>query len=173
MSCVLTSGFSLDCRDSVGGIKTLYVTELANKATLTAASGVVTAFTLSTGKQFFTYSLEKETASITENVPDGIANGTLHYEQQVTFTLNKLSASSRNELRLLAQNQLMVIALDRNGKYWLLGQNNGLELQTLAAASGTAMGDRNGYTITLVGKEETPMQEVSSGLISTLTSPAV
>ena len=36
MACALTQGYTLDCADSVGGIKKIYVTELANKSTLTA-----------------------------------------------------------------------------------------------------------------------------------------
>ena len=43
MACALTSGRALDCRDSVGGIKRLLITELANKATLTTTSGAISA----------------------------------------------------------------------------------------------------------------------------------
>lgn len=172
MSCVLTSGYTLDCRDNVGGIETIYITELANKNAITAASGVITAFTLTTGKQFWTYNIQKETASITENIPDGIANGTLHYEQTLVMTLRKLQATLRNEIYLLAQNNLMIIVKLRTGKYFLLGQNTGMELQTLASTSGTAMGDASGYTLTFIGKETTGMQEVTSSLITTLTAPA-
>jgi hypothetical protein len=59
MACLLTSGYTLDCADSVGGIKKIYITELANKGSITAASGIITAFTLSAGKKFFTYELHK------------------------------------------------------------------------------------------------------------------
>jgi hypothetical protein len=34
MACNLTTGRALACRDSVGGIKSIYVTELENKDTL-------------------------------------------------------------------------------------------------------------------------------------------
>ena len=172
MACNLTSGYSLDCADSVGGIKKIYVTELANKNTLTAASGVITAFTLSTGKQFWTYELQKETSNLVENITRNEANGTTFYEQVLQFTIRKMAASLRNEIKLLAQNRVMIIVLDRNGKYWLLGENNGAEMTNSTAATGTAMGDFNGYTLNFRGTEEAPAQEVSSGLIATLTSPA-
>ncbi|MDL5049559.1 hypothetical protein QQ054_26430 [Oscillatoria amoena NRMC-F 0135] len=51
MACALTTGFTLDCRQSNGGIEAVYFTEIANKATLTAASGVITAFTLAATKK--------------------------------------------------------------------------------------------------------------------------
>lgn len=170
MACALTQGYTLDCRDNVGGIKTVYIAELSRKSALTiAASGFVTAFTLTSGI-FFTYQLEKETSSLTENIQTNDVNGTLFFEQDLMFTIRKLQASSRNEIKLLAQNRLMVIVLDRNGKYWLLGSDNGCELQPSTGASGTAMGDFNGYTLNFKAKEETPMPEVSSSLISALTS---
>jgi len=172
MACALTSGYTLYCADSVGGIKKKYYTELANKSTLTSASGVITAFTLSTGKQFFTYELQKETSNVVENITRNEANGTTFYEQVLQFTVRKLQASLRNEIKLLAQNRVMIIALDRNGKYWLLGECNGCEMTNSTAGTCTAMGDFNGYTLNFRGTEEAPMQEVSSGLISTLTAPA-
>lgn len=173
MACALTSDLDLGCRDSVGGIKTIYVTELANKNTLSAnASGVITTFTLTSGKQFFIYSLEKEHAALTENTVYDPANGTKFSEQSLTFTVHKLQSTLRQELTLLIQNRVMVIILDRNGKYWLLGQANGMDVTTIEAVTGQAFGDNNGYNLTLVGKEEAMIQEVDSSLISTLTAPA-
>lgn len=170
MPCVLTSGYTLDCADSVGGIKKIYITELANKSSVTAASGIITAFTLSAGKKFFTYELQKETSNLVENITRNSANGTTFYEQVLQFTIRKMAASLRNEIKLLAQNQVMIIVLDRNGKYWLLGEQNGCEMTNSTAATGTAMGDFNGYTLNFQGMEEAPCQEVSSNLIAGLTA---
>ena len=170
MACALTQGYTLDCRDSVGGVKTIYVTELANKASITTASGTITAFTLTAGKKFWTYELMKETANLTENITTSDTNGTLFYDQNLTFTIRKMQASLSQEIKLLAQNRLMIIVLDRNGKYWLLGQNNGAELQPSTANTGTAFGDMNGYSLVFKTKEESPMNEVASNLIAGLTT---
>ena len=57
MACAIVSGYALDCRDTVGGIKKIYITELANVTTVSEnASGYVTAITKSS--KFFTYELE-------------------------------------------------------------------------------------------------------------------
>ncbi len=45
MSCALTQGYTLDCRDSLGGIVEVYFTEAANVTASTEASGVITALT--------------------------------------------------------------------------------------------------------------------------------
>lgn len=170
MPCLLTSGYTLDCADSVGGIKKIYITELANKASITAASGIITAFTLSAGKKFFTYELQKETSNLVENITRNENNGTVFYEQVLQFTIRKMAASLRNEIKLLAQNTVMIIVLDRNGKYWLLGESNGCAMTNSTAATGTAMGDFNGYTLNFRGTEEAPCQEVTSSLIAGLTA---
>lgn len=170
MACVLTSGYTLDCADSVGGVKEIYVTELANKDAITAASGVITAFTLDAGKYFFKYELQKETSNVVENITRNEVNGTTFYEQVLQFTVRKMQASLRNEIKLLAQNRLMIIVLDRNGKYWLVGESNGAEMTNSTGATGTAFGDFNGYTLNFRALEEAPMQEVSSNLISSLVA---
>jgi hypothetical protein len=172
MSCALTQGYTLDCADSIGGIKTIYVTELGNKSAITSASGIITAFTLTSGKKFWAYELVKETGNFTEDQTKSVANGTVFQDQKLSFTVRKMQPSLQQELKLLAQNQLMVIVLDRNNTYWLLGENNGMDLITRSGASGTAMGDFNGYTLNFEGKEENPAKKVTSSLIASLTAPA-
>ncbi len=112
----------------------------------------------------------KETAALTENITTNDTNGTLFFEQDLTFTIRKMQASLSQEIKLLAQNRLMIIVLDRNGKYWLLGQNNGAELQPSTSVTGTAFGDMNGYNLVFKAKEENPMNEVAANLISGLTT---
>lgn len=163
MSCALTTGYTLDCRDSVGGIKEVKFGTLATHA-VASASGAVTTLTTS---GWFKYEMRPETADFTENETQNDANGTVFYEPTLNIVIHKLSTTMRNELRLLAQNRTMAAVADRNGKYWLLGWNNGLT-KGGSAATGKAMGDMNGYTITLMGKEELPMLEIPANVYSTL-----
>lgn len=175
MACDLTQGFALDCRDSSGGLKSIRIAQLEHKDTLTAAAGVITAFTLTTGNQFWTYALDKEDADLIETENVSVENGSVFYETVVNFTIKKMQAATRNELRLLAQNRLMIIAEDNNGKYWLVGQENGADKVggTNQSASGKLFGDLNGYTLGFTGKESDMMNEVDSSLIATLDAPAV
>lgn len=169
MACALTQSVGLDCRSSVGGIKKVYVTEIANATTITAASGVVTAITMATGKRFWDYSVDLDIPNEwTENGTGSRENGTLFYEQSVTLILNGMSASKRNELHLLAKNRLLVIIQDRNDVYWLAGESNGLMVTTNNAGSGAMMDARNGYTLTLAGKEAEPANTVDSTIIAAL-----
>lgn len=173
MACVLTSGHTLGCRDAVGGIKTVYITELSNKEAITASSGNITAFTLNEGKQFWTYELEKETAECVEKPTTSVENGTVFWESELKIMLHKRTAALSSEIALLAQNRLMIIILDRNGVYWLMGEANGADLAPSESTFGKAMGDANGYALTFIAKETSQMKTVASNLIATLTAPAV
>jgi len=173
MACNLTQDIELGCRDSVGGIKRVYIAQLEHKNTLTVSSGTVSTFTLIEGNQFWIYDFRKQTGNAVETGTGSTENGSVFYSQTVTFPIDKMQASLREELALLIQNRVMIIVLDRNGKYHLFGKDNGLDLNTLEANTGTAMGDRNGYTLTFNGAEEDPAPEVDSSLISSLTAPAL
>jgi hypothetical protein len=170
MSCSLTTGYALGCRDSVGGIKTIYVQGWNATGTVnTNGSGTVTGFTgFSSG--FYEYDLTKATSSMTETLNASMENGTIFYSPEVTFTINKLQVAVRNELRLLARNRLLVIVQDNNNRYWVLGAANGLEATAGTAGSGTAFGDRSGYEMTLTGMEPDPMLLIVSTTFTPLAT---
>jgi len=168
-NCAIIQGYEIPCRNSVGGISEIYLTEIENKASLTAVSGIITAFTLSSGKKFWTFKLEKENAEFTEKIVPSVENGTVYYEQEVKFSMKQLSASNRNNIRQIVQNRLFIIVKDNNGVYWLLGEVNGCDLGASDGKTGKAMGDLNGYSLTFMGKEPAPAQQVTGTLLATLT----
>lgn len=171
--CNLITGEQIDCRNSVGGIKAIYITEFQNKASITDSSGTITAFTLNSGKKFWTYEMEKGNAEATEAITPSLDNGTLFFLQTIGFNLKKLSAQKRNNVYKLAQNRVMIIFLDKNGVCWLMGQNNGMDLiGTNEAKSGKLEGDLNGYNLAFEGREESPMNVVTPSLIASLTVQA-
>jgi hypothetical protein len=172
MPCALTQGYVLDCKDSLGGITEVYFIASNDISAITEASGVVTAITKKAGKRFYKYELVKETSSFVENVNASVENGSIFYQQELTIILNKLQANTRNELLLLSQNLLEAVVGDNNGKYWLLGKTRGLDVTGGSSQSGTAMGDRSGYTLTFTGKEAALAPEVSSSIIAGLTTAA-
>lgn len=173
MACVLTQGFNLDCRDSVGGIKEIYLMELANATTVTIASNVVTGITKATSKRFWKYSQVKQTSEWSETENSNEENGTSFWEQDLTIVLQKMQTSVRNEIKLLSQNRLIAVVVDRNSKNWLLGYENGLTTAGVKGGSGKAMGDLNGYTIPFKGFEANPAYEVDDTTLATLETPGV
>lgn len=159
---------SIDCRDSIGGVKAVWFIAHQNVSAVTEASGVVSAIT-KTGV-FYKYNLVKSTASLVENINVSVENGSVGYAPELTIVLNKMQANTRNEIMLLAQNVLMAIVQDQNNKYWLIGKQNGVDISAGNSGTGTAMTDRNGYSLTFTGVEPAMAPEVNSTVISTLTA---
>lgn len=170
MACALTQGYSFDCRDSIGGLANLWIIEFDNVSGITETSGTVTAIAKANGGRFYKYNLTKNTAEATETFTDSRENGTSFYAQSISFVLNKMQVSLRNEISLIAQNRLLAIVEDKNGNYWLYGRTNGLMREGGTAKSGINPGDRNGYEITLTGEEKNMAYAVSSGIIAALTT---
>ena len=169
MPCALTQGYALDCRDSLGGITEVYFIESKNVSSVTQASGVVSAIVKGATKVFRKYELVPGTASLTENINANVQNGTVFYAQELSIVLNKLQANTRNEILLLAQNTLEAVVGDNNGKYWLLGKVHGLNITGGSGTTGTAQGDRSGYTLTFSASEAELAPEVAGGIIAGLT----
>lgn len=169
--CALTSDYSFGCDVGNGGLKEMYLIELENVSTVTESSGTLTAITKATGKIFRKYQLVQDTATAEETITGNLQNGTLFYAQKVTIVINKQSVAVRNEILLLAKNRLAVVTVDNNDTYRLYGWDQGLRLNEGSAATGTAWGDRNGYTLTLSGNQRELALFVQQSVIATLQTP--
>jgi hypothetical protein len=146
----------------------VYFIEKANVSSVATASGVVTGLTKASGKRFWKYELPKETGNFTNNPQVSTENGTLFFEQGLTIVINKLSAAVNTELKLLAQNVLIAVVKDNNNKYWMLGKERGVDMAASESGSGTAFGDRSGYTLNFTGKEPDQLYEVNSSVAAAL-----
>lgn len=151
MSCAITQGFTLDCRDSVGGIQALYINTVANITAYTEASGTVSALTKS--GVFYKYELEEENSMAQSVATGNRQNGTVFFAQEITAIFQKLTYQTRDKLVALHKNRLVIVVKDNNGKFWIMGKDRGLMTTTSTGATGTAMGDLNGYTVVFAGNE--------------------
>lgn len=169
MPCLIVQGREIDCRDSVGGVAEVYLTEFVNvpQANITASSGVVTAATCSAGKRFFTYQLEKENAQFDEKATSSLESGTF-VEQTLTFTTKKMSASQKNNMLTLLYNRAHVIVKDKNGVYHWMGRTSAADVTNVDATTGKAYGDMNGFSVTVSAKEPVFADTVSASIVASL-----
>lgn len=167
-SCFVTSNICKGCRDNVGGIKAAYV--VAGCVTGTTVDGDGKILTVgATGGTVYTFQVEKNTSSFVETITASLENGTVFYQQDLTLVFFKLDQAKRNQIRLLAQNTDMKVFVETNdGTIFYLGEDFGMFLSAGTAETGTAFGDRNGYSITLQGLEKDPARELAGSLASTL-----
>jgi len=179
MSCLLTSGWAKGCKDNAGGLKRIL---LANKGDVvsftegvmagsppsTDPSGEIITITMAALASWYEFVPNKMSSNWVENIQANTQNGTIGYEQVLTMIFAKNEAAKRNQVALLGQGEVYAIVEDYNGKYFLLGEFNGVELTGGSSASGTALSDLNGWTLTLSAMEPEPAKEVTSTAIATL-----
>jgi len=172
MACAIVSSYALDCKDAVGGIKNIYITELANVTAVTEnASGFVTAITKTGGTKFYKYALlPRAKNDFTQNIMADAALGTVAYEQTINTNFTKLAYVTQFQLQTLIANRCSVIVETKSGQYFLFGKENGVEVTAGSAASGAAMNEFNGYILTFTGMEKALANEVSSSIIAALQS---
>jgi hypothetical protein len=151
MACELSTGFTLDCKDGIGGIKQIV---LVDKTEVTSfnldANEIVTAINGPASGDLYTYELPTQTGSFEETINFNRDNGTVFYTQTVNVMLNKLSSAKRLELQNVAQARVIVFVEDTNGNWWAVGYEYGADLSTSTAATGAVLGDMNGYTLAFV-----------------------
>jgi hypothetical protein len=169
MACALTSGFSLaGCKDGIGGLSNVYFIEKGNVTSYTKASGVVTALVKATGKIFYKYELKRETANVEETIESNQQNDTVGYKQLLNIILNRNSVDIRNEILLLAKNQLWAVVERKDGTFWLYGEEAGMDLANGKRVSGTAIGDRSGYELAFEGAEQELAPQVAQAIADVL-----
>lgn len=168
MSCILSSGYSLGCKDNTGGIQKFYIGNYSALTNFTYDStGTITGGT--SVSTFYTFNQRNEVGEFSQEGQHSVENGTNFWNQTCILTLYKNQASIRDLLYTMAQTQLQVIVLDQNGKYFLVGEQNGADVTASSASAGKAYGDLNGSTITILAKEPSPSREISSTYFASLT----
>ncbi len=177
--CFLTAGLELTgcTKNNVGGIEAIYLAnfkELVPSPSVSnivyddVTTGQITAITGVTGTTFYTFDTVKETSSLAEAINVNVQNGTLSFVPTISLVMNKLTTEKRNLIHMLATGTLIAVVKDNNGAYWMAGFKKGLDVTAVEASTGTALGDRNGATITLTGAEPVPMATLTSGAITQL-----
>lgn len=166
MACLLNAALPLDCMNAIGGLKEAYF--LAGEITgTTVVAGEITVLT-GTGS-FFEYQLAKDTAFYSESINVSNVNGTVFYQGELTIVLQKMEAAKRNQILLLAQNRDLRIAfVDNNNVTYIMGLSRGSVMSAGTAATGTAVADLNGYTLTFQSQEPQ-----SAGILDSTLAAAV
>jgi hypothetical protein len=148
MACELSTGFTLDCKDGIGGIKQIVLVDKTEVTSFTLdANEIVTVINGPASGDLYTYELPTQTGSFEETINFNRDNGTVFYTQTVNVMLQKLSSAKRLELQNVATARVIVFVEDTNGNWWAVGYEYGADLSTGTAATGTVLGDMNGYTL--------------------------
>jgi len=170
MSCTLGTGRTEPCKDSVGGLTKVYFGDFdifgIDDVTYASTSDEITAIT-STGT-LFQYDL-KGTSTFDQTITASRENGTVFYDQVLTLQFHKLDKATHDELAIIAVGRPKVFVEDNNGNIFLAGLEYGMDVNGGTIATGAAMGDLSGYTLTLQGMEKKPANFYNGTLATDFT----
>tara|TARA_Y100001937_G_scaffold55359_1_gene76282 strand:+ start:252 stop:845 length:594 start_codon:yes stop_codon:yes gene_type:complete len=156
MACNITRGRLIDCKDSIGGLKAIYIAKsysnnVSAVATINATemttAGFATWSCCGGTVEVFKYDLVQNLSSLTVTINSDNANGTTFFTQALSVTLQKIDHDMTNELRLMAYSRSQIFVQDANDNVYLLGIDGGCYITGGTVVTGTAKGDMNGYTI--------------------------
>lgn len=164
MSCFISSGYTLDCRNSsTGGLNTIWLlgdsgasisgwTENSDEQVLSASgSGTL-----------YKFELTKQGSSFTEEINVNTTAQSVVFLPTLVMNLPRLDKDLRLLFQnLVSQNSIVGVFLDNNARYWTFCWNNGGLVVSGGIASGLAYTDLNGLAaLTLQGGEPNASQEI-------------
>jgi hypothetical protein len=187
LTCILSEGLNLTgcTKDNSGGVSQVIFANFKDAVTgdtsnpngfgYSSTTGEITGVTTSgaAAADWYIFDTVKETSSLAEAVAVNVQNGTIAFTPTVTLVMNKLNTQKRNLIHMLALGLLVAVVKDNNGIAWMVGFRKGLDVTAVDNNTGTAIGDRNGSTITLTGSEPIPMAALSAAALTQLNTIAV
>lgn len=160
MACDLSKGrTSLPCKDDVGGIKAIYITNYAeyafNGSSTTAGHIIATLPAAITAANTFKFELKNSGNTFAQDYTSSRDAGTTLYTQTLNFVLPKLSSELEFQMKMLVVGRPQIFVEANNGTILLLGEKYGCEVTGKSEVLGT-LDAMTGYTMTAVASEPSP-----------------
>ena len=165
------AGLNVGCKDSMGGIKEVYIANYSDITNITTSEGKITAISLPTSTKFKTFKFRKNTGALTSSLQTSETAGNF-FQNELTLQFMKMETNKRLQMMALLMGECVVIVKDVNGKYWYLGFDNPVEATAGTAQTGTGAGDLNGYDLTLTDQSKELPYEVDASAVESIIEPA-
>ena len=129
MACDLTlTGRGVGCKDALGGIKRIYVTEwnpdeFSWDAIGASTAGVVEGVTVIapvTTVTFKTYDMTRGSGSLTQTITSDLVAGTVFFDQVCSVTFNKAAAADIAEISNLVKGRVSVLVQEINDNWVIM-----------------------------------------------------
>ena len=163
MPCLMSTGRKLACKDAVGGVQKVFFADYGTLGTATISGGIVSTFSSAT-YTLFQYDV-KSASGLEQTITSSNDNGTTFFEQTLTLVLTKLDAATQVELAKVIATRPHVFVQDNNGNYLSVGMTRGCDVNG-TISTGIALGDLNGYSLTITGQEPLMAQFVAAAAIT-------
>lgn len=165
------SGIGSSCDTNMGGVRQEILVALKEDVgEITVSNGKITAITMNNTAKFKKYITRKQASSLNCEYTIDDANGVKFCTSTLTANFARMETAKRVELMALVNSDCVVIVNDANGLYWLLGEENTVNVTALTAQTGQASTDANQYSLTMTDISTELPKEVDGTIIGGLVA---
>jgi hypothetical protein len=169
MSCNLTKGYTLPCKNTVGGFKAIYLANFDDYDFVTSSTDAGHVLSdLGDLATVFKYDLKNAGNAFAEEIQSDRNNGTTAFNQTMTFVLTGINDQLDFQLKTMAFGRPIVFVETNAGKVLAMGITQGSELTgTMNSIAGTLEG-AVASTLTLTAQEPDPAFHLTAGAVTAL-----
>ena len=166
MSCDITAGHIESCKDSVSGLKSIFIINY-DKVNSDAVTYSVTAgeedvidtwvpIDTVTALNLYKFELKSTTNSFTTAIESSRDNGTTFFSQTLVAAIKRQDAVTTKQVKILSYGRPRIIIRTMTDQFFLMGLDQGADVSAGEISTGAALGDFNGYSLTFLAQEEMP-----------------
>ena len=160
MSCTITTGRGLSCKDSVSGLKAIYIINYddisyENIEFDATNTDEVEKWNPATQLTMYKYEL-KGANSMETTVNSSRESGTTFFETALNIQLKKQDVATHKTIKLLAYGRPRIVVRTMTNQFFLMGVEQGSDLIGGTISSGQNLGDFNGYSMNFQSQETLP-----------------
>lgn len=181
MACDISNGRIEQCKDSVSGLKAIYIInydKLNSDAVAYLSSPVGSEDVIdtwvpidtATAMNLYKYELKSTTNSFTTAIESSRDNGTTFFSQTLVAALKRQDAATTKNVKLLAYGRPRIVVRTMTDQFFLMGLDQGADVSAGEISSGAALGDFNGYSLTFLAQEELPANFIDCSDEATLAA---
>ena len=163
MSCNITSGRIVPCKNKSGSLKTVYFADFGTLGAVTESAGLISA--LGGSPTWYQFDV-RGTSNLDTTVTSSRENGTTFYTQTLTLQLQYYDRATSEQIKLLAVGRPHIVVVDADDNHLVVGKVNGAELTTGNFSVGANMGDFNGFNLTFEALETSPPDFITSTVVT-------
>lgn len=164
MSCEISHGRVEECKDSVSGLKAIYIINYddLNEDNATFDTGTtdeedeLVSWEPAAPLSMYKYELKSTANALNTTINASRDNGTTFFSQELVVNLKRQDVVTHKQVKLLAYGRPRIIARSMTDQFFMLGFAQGCDVSAGTIGSGAALGDFNGYQLTFTAEEELP-----------------
>lgn len=167
MACEISHGRVEECKDSVSGLKAIYIINYDDLNEDNADFDTVTAdeddqlefwtpVDTASALQLYKYELKSTANALNTTINASRDNGTTFFSQELVVNLKRQDVVTHKQVKLLAYGRPRIIARSMTDQFFMLGFAQGCDVSAGTIGTGASLGDFNGYQLTFTAEEELP-----------------